>query len=266
MPKRGIGPGTLERIGELANELGVTLLAAAQHPALKTRLGSREYQSVQYFTQLMVNTAQKCLHANDAPSALYDLLRTIAMEEWLYETSPSQAAAEMRYKNVSELVRWVVEMLKGDDEQEPLALDDAIAKLCLRDLMSRNEQEEIGDQVQLMTLHASKGLEFPHVFMVGMEEGLLPHQSSIDNHMVEEERRLAYVGITRAQQSLTFTMARERRQYGDVVHPEASRFLFELPQDDLEWEDQKVITEESKEQSRLSGVALLRKALEQQPK
>ena len=266
VPKRGIGPGTLERIGELANELGVTLLAAAQHPALKTRLGSREYQSVQYFTQLMVNTAQKCLHADDAPSALYDLLRTIAMEEWLYETSPSQAAAEMRYKNVSELVRWVVEMLKGDDEQEPLALDDAIAKLCLRDLMSRNEQEEIGDQVQLMTLHASKGLEFPHVFMVGMEEGLLPHQSSIDNHMVEEERRLAYVGITRAQQSLTFTMARERRQYGDVVHPEASRFLFELPQDDVEWEDQKVITEESKEQSRLSGVALLRKALEQQPK
>jgi ATP-dependent DNA helicase Rep len=96
-----------------------------------------------------------------------------------------------------------------------------------------------------------------------MEEGLLPHQSSIDSDMVEEERRLAYVGITRAQQSLTFTMARERRQYGEVIHPEASRFLFELPQDDVEWEDQKVVTEESKEQSRLSGVALLRKALEQ---
>lgn len=261
VPKRGIGPHTVERIGELAHELHCSLLEAAQHQALKTRLGSREYQSVQLFTHLISQTARRCDDTSDVMPALYHLIKEIGYEEWLYEASPSQAAAEMRYKNISELLRWVGEMLKGDDEHDPLNFEQAVAKLCLRDLMSRNEEEDVGDQVQLMTLHASKGLEFPHVFLVGMEEGLLPHQSSIDDNMVEEERRLAYVGITRAQQSLIFTMAKERRQYGDVIRPEPSRFLFELPQDDLEWEGKTPVTAEKEEETRASGLAMLRSAL-----
>ncbi len=261
VPKRGVGPHTVERIGELAHELHCSLLEAAQHQALKTRLGSREYQSVQLFTHLIAQTARRCDDSREVMAALYHLIKEIGYEEWLYEMSPSQAAAEMRYKNISELLRWVGEMLKGDDEHEPLNLEQAVAKLCLRDLMSRNEEEDVGDQVQLMTLHASKGLEFPHVFLVGMEEGLLPHQSSIDDNMVEEERRLAYVGITRAQQSLIFTMAKERRQYGDVIRPEPSRFLFELPQDDLEWEGKTPVTPEKEEETRASGLAMLRSAL-----
>lgn len=261
VPKRGIGPHTVERIGELAHELHVGLLASANHQALKTRLGSREYQSVQLFTHLIAQTQRRCDDPREVMTALYHLIKEVGYEEWLYESSPSQAAAEMRYKNISELLRWVGEMIKGDDDNEPLTLEQAVAKLCLRDMMSRNEEDDVGDQVQLMTLHASKGLEFPHVFLVGMEEGLLPHQSSIDDNMVEEERRLAYVGITRAQQSLIFTMAKERRQYGDVVRPEPSRFLFELPQDDLEWEGQTPVTEERKEESRNSGLAMLRNAL-----
>lgn len=261
VPKRGVGPHTVERIGELAHELHCSLLEAAQHQALKTRLGSREYQSVQLFTHLIAQTARRCDDSREVMAALYHLIKEIGYEEWLYEMSPSQAAAEMRYKNISELLRWVGEMLKGDDEHEPLNLEQAVAKLCLRDLMSRNEEEDVGDQVQLMTLHASKGLEFPHVFLVGMEEGLLPHQSSIDDNMVEEERRLAYVGITRAQQSLIFTMAKERRQYGDIIRPEPSRFLFELPQDDLEWEGKTPVTPEKEEETRASGLAMLRSAL-----
>lgn len=261
VPKRGVGPHTVERIGELAHELHCSLLQAAHHQALKTRLGSREYQSVQLFTHLITQTARRCDDVTEVMPALYHLVKEIGYEEWLYEISPSQAAAEMRYKNISELLRWVGEMLKGDDEHEPLNLEQAVAKLCLRDLMSRNEEEDMGDQVQLMTLHASKGLEFPHVFLVGMEEGLLPHQSSIDDNMVEEERRLAYVGITRAQQSLIFTMAKERRQYGDVLRPEPSRFLFELPQDDLEWEGKTPVTPEKEEETRASGLAMLRSAL-----
>ncbi|WP_417686092.1 DNA helicase Rep [Pseudidiomarina gelatinasegens] len=261
-PKRGIGPHTVERIGDLAHELHVGLYEAADHQALKTRLGAREYQSVQYFVDFMKRAARRCDHGADAASALFDLLKLIGYEEWLYESSPSVSAAEMRWKNVNELMRWITEMLKGDDDAEPLTLEQAVAKLCLRDMLSRNEEEEQGDQVQLMTLHASKGLEFPHVFMVGMEEGLLPHQSSIDEGMVEEERRLAYVGITRAQQSLIFTMARERRQYGDVIRPEPSRFLYELPQDDLEWEEQAAANEAARENARASGLELLRKAME----
>jgi ATP-dependent DNA helicase Rep len=262
VPKRGIGPQTVERVGELAHELHTSLFEAADHQALKTRLGAREYQSVQYFVDFMKRAARRCDHPPEAASALFDLLKLIGYEEWLYESSPSVSAAEMRWKNVSELMRWVTEMLKGDDENEPVTLEQAVAKLCLRDMLSRNEEEEQGDQVQLMTLHASKGLEFPHVFMVGMEEGLLPHQSSIDEGMVEEERRLAYVGITRAQQSLIFTMAKERRQYGDVMRPEPSRFLYELPQDDLEWEEHAAANEAARETARASGLALLRKAME----
>lgn len=262
LPKRGIGPQTVERIGELAHELHISLLQAAEHPALETRLGSRGLSQVREFTQMIQHTAQQCSHPPQIASALYGLLKTIGYEEWLYEASPSVAAAEMRYKNVNELLRWVTEMVKGYDDNEPLDFEQTVAKLCLRDMLSRHEEEEMTDQVQLMTLHASKGLEFPFVFLVGMEEGLLPHQSSIDQEMVEEERRLAYVGITRAQQRLIFTMARERRQYGDVVRPEPSRFLFELPQDDVEWEEQRKANQEAQEQQRQSGIALLRKALE----
>ncbi|MCX2958109.1 MAG: ATP-binding domain-containing protein, partial [Serratia symbiotica] len=135
-------------------------------------------------------------------------------------------------------------------------------RFTLRDMMERGESEEQQDQVQLMTLHASKGLEFPYVFLVGMEEGLLPHQSSIDEGNIDEERRLAYVGITRAQKTLIFTLCRERRQYGELVRPEPSRFLLELPQDDLTWESgPKVISPQERMQKGQSHLANIRAQL-----
>ena len=98
--------------------------------------------------------------------------------------------------------------------------------------------------------------------MVGMEEGLLPHQSSIDENNIEEERRLAYVGITRAQQRLTFTLARERRQYGEVIRPEPSRYLMELPQDDVKWEDQQPkLSLDEKKQRTSSNIEAIRNRL-----
>ena len=127
-----------------------------------------------------------------------------------------------------------------------MTLAQVVTRLTLRDMMERNEEEESADQVQLMTLHASKGLEFPFVFLIGMEEGLLPHQTSVDEGNVEEERRLAYVGITRAQRELFFTYAKERRQFGEVARTEPSRFLHELPQQDLIWEKPKVRKHRSK--------------------
>jgi len=262
VPKRGIGPQTLERIGLIANEHHISLLEATQHPQLQTQLGTRAMEAVQGFVQMINQAARDCDNPEFAGQAIGRLLKEIHYEDWLFETSTSTKAAEMRNKNVNELYRWVTEMLKGDAEHPSLSLDEAVSKLALRDMLSRDEEDDQGDQVHLMTLHASKGLEFPHVFMVGMEEGILPHQSSVDEGMVDEERRLAYVGITRAQHALIFTMARERRQYGEVYKPEPSRFLWELPQDDLEWEDaKKPVSEGEREEKAAAGIAMLRNAL-----
>ena len=164
-------------------------------------------------------------------------------------------------QNVSTLFRWNTEMLEGDakEDEPPMTLPEVVTRLTLRDMLERNEEEAELDQVQLMTLHASKGLEFPYVFLIGMEEGLLPHQVSIDEDNVDEERRLAYVGITRAQTELTFILCKERRQFGESVRPEPSRFLLELPQHDLEWEgDKREVTAEQRQQKGQVRIANLR--------
>ena len=103
----------------------------------------------------------------------------------------------------------------------------------LRDLLDREEEESADDKVQLLTLHAAKGLEFLHVFLIGMEEDILPHRNSVEGGQIEEERRLAYVGITRAQRTLTMTCARQRTQFGETSATTPSRFIDELPEDDL---------------------------------
>lgn len=262
VPKRGIGPQTVERIGELSKQLDCSLFEAARSPAVKTLLSANVFNSLDLFVTMMATLARQADHQPDAHDAVRQLLSEIGYEDWLFEQSPSAKAAEMRVKNIYELHRWVSDMLTGSDEKEPMTLEQVVSRLCLRDMMSRNEEDEQFEQVQLMTLHASKGLEFPQVFLVGMEEGLLPHQSSLDLGDVDEERRLAYVGITRAQQQLIFTMARERRQFGEVMQPQASRFLHELPQDDLHWEHEKRETsDEEKEEQRSRGLAMLKNAL-----
>jgi ATP-dependent DNA helicase Rep len=133
--------------------------------------------------------------------------------------------------NVWELIEWVGRLLAKDPEKR---LADIINKLILIDILEQADEHE-KDTLQLMTLHASKGLEFPYVYLVGMEEELLPHRVSIDDEQIEEERRLAYVGITRAQKGLCFTLAKQRRRAGELQDCMPSRFLEELPQDSLEW-------------------------------
>ncbi|WP_175427264.1 3'-5' exonuclease, partial [Escherichia coli] len=190
------------------------------------------------------------------------MLAQLHYEEYLYEYATSPKAAEMQSKNVATLFDWVAEMLKGNDIDEPITLNQVVTRLTLRDMLERGEEDDESDQVQLMTLHASKGLEFPHVFLIGMEEGILPHQTSIDEDNVEEERRLAYVGITRAQQTLTFSLCKERRQFGELLKPEPSRFLAELPTDDVQWErDKPPLTQEQVRENTATQLANLRAIL-----
>ena len=234
-PRREIGPVTLEKLGTLANEKHISLFAACFEPELSARLSGRGFNALMGFARWVVELADQAVRG-DTLEAVKDMVRQINYEDYLYETSTSAKAAEMRMKNVSELYRWITDMLVGNQDNPALTLSEVVTKLTLRDMLERNEEEEDADAVQLLTLHASKGLEYPYVFMVGMEEGLLPHQTSIDEENVDEERRLAYVGITRAQQELVLTYAKERRMFGEVINPEISRFVEEMPQDDLQYE------------------------------
>ena len=261
VPRREIGPTTLEKLGSYANMRQISMFAASFELGLEQHLTGRGLVSVQKFTRWLVETADHA-ERGETSAVLRAMVREINYEDWLYDTSPSAKAAEMRMKNVTQLFSWVTQMLEGEDDEEPMTLAQVVTRLTLRDMMERNEDEEDTDQVQLMTLHASKGLEFPYVFLIGMEEGLLPHQTSMDEGNVEEERRLAYVGITRAQKELIFTYARERRQFGEVSRTEASRFLHELPQDDLSWElTQTKQSIEKKQATAKMGVANLREML-----
>ncbi|MFI8416135.1 DNA helicase Rep [Serratia sp. NPDC078593] len=259
-PKREIGPTTRQKLGEWASLRNKSLFHASFDLGLSQHLKGRGLESLQRFTVWLNGIAE--LAEREPVAAVRDLIHGIDYESWLFETATSPKAAEMQMKNVNTLFGWMTEMLEGSELDEPMTLSQVVTRFTLRDMMERGESEEELDQVQLMTLHASKGLEFPYVFLVGMEEGLLPHQSSIDEDNVDEERRLAYVGITRAQKELTFTLCRERRQYGELVRPEPSRFLLELPQDDLAWEsERKVVSPQERMQKGQSNVANIRAML-----
>ncbi|GAK85447.1 ATP-dependent DNA helicase Rep [Vibrio ponticus] len=258
-PKREIGPVTLEKLGSYANMRGKSLFEASFELGLEHHLSGRGLENLRRFTTWLVAISDQA-ERGDTVEAVRSLVRDINYEDWLYETSSSPKAAEMRMKNVSDLYSWIVSDLEGDNyDQEEKTLREVVQRLTLRDMMERGEEDEDSDAVQLMTLHASKGLEFPYVYLIGTEEGILPHQTSIDEDNVEEERRLMYVGITRAQKELTFTMCRERRQYGELIKPTQSRFLDELPFDDVEWEQtKKPVTQEERMAKGQAHIANLR--------
>jgi ATP-dependent DNA helicase Rep len=237
-PTRGIGRVSLEKLGNLANKNKLSMFAAAFDAQLQEHVSGKALVSIEQFSRWIVELSDQ-VHRGDGIATVRDMIKAMGYEEWLYETSTSPKAAEMAMANISTLFGWISDMLEGTDLDPPMSLQEVVNRLILRDMMERGEDQDESDQVQLMTLHASKGLEFPYVFMVGMEEGLLPHKSSIEEDNIDEERRLAYVGITRAQRNLFFSLVKERRQFGELINPEPSRFLYELPQDDVLWEQKK---------------------------
>ncbi|CBL43808.1 ATP-dependent DNA helicase participating in chromosome replication [gamma proteobacterium HdN1] len=231
-PRREIGPSTLEKLAGYAQQRGVGLFAACDEMGLEQTLTGRPLQNLQRFSRWLAETTER-IQRTDAIPAIQQMLRDIDYQAWLLEQAPSAKAAEKRMENVNQLVESMERML-GKQEEEDIAA--VIGKLILIDLLEQRDEEDASDKVQLMTLHASKGLEWPYVFIMGLEEELLPHRNAIEEDTIEEERRLMYVGITRAQRELTLSLTAKRKQYGEEFEPAPSRFLDELPTDDVVWE------------------------------
>ena len=245
-PRRQIGTSTLEALGRYATDREIGLLRACTEIGVQTVLPEKSHQRIAEFALWLDHVKQNC-HNNNPMSAIREMLEDIDYEGWLHQNASSPKVAEKRWENCNTLLDSIKQTLeRNDDELEnsEAQLNNAIAKLVLRDLLDRQEEEDDSDRVQLMTLHASKGLEFPHVFLVGFEEELLPHRSSIEEGNIEEERRLTYVGITRAKRSLTLTMAGTRKQFGEKQATTPSRFLEEIPAEDLEMEGFSQATQE----------------------
>ncbi len=258
-PRRQIGPTTLERLGAYASRRQLALLAAIGEFGLREAIPAAGCEQLERFKQWLGDVIRNC-HRGDPIAAIREMLADIDYHGWLHQNASSGTVADNRMKNVNLLIEQLAKTLRksedgldadsGADEDAGIAIggegaasaehigehriEDAIAKLVLRDLLDRQDEESADDRVQLMTLHAAKGLEFPHVFLIGMEEDILPHRNSLETGNLEEERRLAYVGITRARQTLTLTLAARRKQFGDTSATMPSRFLDEIPAEDVE--------------------------------
>jgi len=240
-PRRSIGAATLEKLGRYATKREVSMLTACGEVALEGKVSAKAYKNLAIFSDWLLRLAHR---AEDEPATVIteQLLDDLNYELWLREQSKDVETAERRWANVMELLEWLQRMQKKDEEA---GVAELMTQLALMDILQRNENDSDQDAVQLMTLHAAKGLEFPNVFLVGFEEELLPHAVSIQEDSIEEERRLAYVGITRAERCLTMTMAKVRKRYGEKNLCEPSRFLEELPEDEIEWLGGKASKEKS---------------------
>ena len=256
-PRRQIGTSTLEALGHYANERHISMFAACQEIGLSEHMPAHSLERIQRFCQWLNHIGGLC-RGDEPVAAVRQMVEDIDYEGWLHQNASSPKVAEKRLENIWYLLDSIKAILQKADGEE-VTIEDAIAKLVLRDMLDRQAEEDDEDQVQLMTLHASKGLEYPHVFMVGMEEDLLPHRVSIEEDNIDEERRLTYVGITRAQKTLTMTWAGKRKQYGEIIESSYSRFLDELPEEDVTWEGQ---GQHNPEANRSQGSATLSSLLD----
>lgn len=258
-PRRAIGSSTLEALGAYVRQ--GSLYSAIDEIGFAQRVKSDALEKLRRFTHWMNGVRQRC-YQHDPISVIREMIDDMGYGDWLRQNSSTPQVAERRMENVYTLLESLKKMLGEDEGDAQDKLGAAIAKLILQDLLEQQSEEDQSNRVQLMTLHAAKGLEFPHVYLMGMEENLLPHRNSIDSNTIEEERRLAYVGITRAQQSLVFTLARQRKQYGEMVDCSPSRFLAELPPDDLEWEGARIqASAEAKQKKASDTLASLKNLL-----
>ena len=228
-PKRGVGGQTLEALGTYAGERHLSLYAAAFETGFAQRVQPRQLAPLIEFCEFIGRLESRAVR-EPAETVMNDLLSAIGYERWLQDESDKRAA-QVRWDNVQELVQWLARR-SADDGKNLIELTQMIA---LINLIDKQENGERPDAVQLSTLHAAKGLEFKHVFLIGVEEGVLPHRESLAPDKLEEERRLMYVGITRAQRSLHVSYSEKRKQGRELIPCEPSRFIAEMGKEDLKF-------------------------------
>jgi ATP-dependent DNA helicase Rep len=249
VPKRGIGQATLAHLGDIATRCATSLFGAVFEPALADFVPARQRATLEAFCAL-INGLRHRAEREPAGRLLDELLQAIGYADWLTSTL-DRREAQARTQSVGDFVAWLAR--KGEaDGKNLLELTQMVALIT----MLEGREDERPDAVRLSTLHAAKGLEFAHVFLVGVEEGVLPHREAIDAGNVDEERRLMYVGLTRAQQSLQLSYCSTRRRAGEKVDCAPSRFIAELAQEDLRYADRALSNEEAA-QAKASGNARL---------
>ncbi len=225
-PKRGIGAATLQVLGTYAGERHISLFQAAFEEGFAMRVQARQLEPLLEFCEF-INRTQQRAEREPAHHVLPDLIKAIDYETFLYDQE-EERTAQTRWGNVCEFANW----LNRKGEQDGKTLIELTQSIALINMLDKQNDEEV-DAVQLSTLHASKGLEYKHVFLVGVEEGILPHRESTDPTKIEEERRLMYVGITRAQRTLNISWCERRKQAREFVPCEPSRFIDEMGRDDI---------------------------------
>ncbi len=227
-PTRGIGEKTVQMIREQARAYNITLWQAAQQLLDDKQFTARAGNAIQSFMYLIEEMA---VETQDMP--LHDITETMLKTSTLIDSYKKDKSekAQMRVENLAELVTAARQFEHEEDELSEL--DSFLAHAALE--AGEGQASEYEDPVQLMTLHTAKGLEFEHVYLSGLEEGLFPHRMSMDEPgRLDEERRLCYVGITRAKQQLTISYANVRRLHGNEVYTQPSRFISELPKEYLQ--------------------------------
>ncbi|MCC5868679.1 MAG: UvrD-helicase domain-containing protein [Gammaproteobacteria bacterium] len=233
VPRREIGSQTLERLAAYAGNRGISLLSSLWEVGLRGAVSQRAWDRLSAFARLMADLIEA---AEETPPAQLarELLSGIDYPQWLRDTRDDPRAVERAQQNLDELTGWLERMTQRLDGA---GLAEVLNHLALMDRLSR-EDDDASDAVRLMTLHAAKGLEFDHVYLVGVEEDVLPHRNSSEAAGLEEERRLAYVGITRARRTLTLSYALTRSRYGEHFAVTPSRFLEEIRGEDVVFESE----------------------------
>lgn len=234
-PKRGMGPATLEKLGLFATEHGVSLLTACGHNGLAHVLPNKAYGTLKAFADFIEHHTRK-LDGHDNPVPIIrQMIDETSYIDALRQECKTPQQEKNRLDNIEMLYNSIQALINRGEDDHNRTIDAVIRKLVLLDMLEQQQEEENTNKVNLMTLHAAKGLEFEYVYMMGLEEDLLPHRNAIMSDTIEEERRLMYVGITRAKKELTMTIATQRRHGGQMKTTTQSRFLEELPEEHLDW-------------------------------